>query len=77
MFAVLRSSHNATLLYMADVSFDEEPTYRYAAAPNTLTKRGGLSGLLIRSKIANDERGAQYVLIVIAVVAILAYQDTQ
>jgi hypothetical protein len=57
---------------VADVSFNEEPSYRYAASGSPNRAGGGISGFLIRNKIANDERGAQYVMIACAVLAILA-----
>jgi hypothetical protein len=56
---------------MADVSFNEEPSYRYAASGSPNRAGGGISGFLIRNKIANDERGAQYIMIAVAGIAVL------
>ncbi|MDB4992282.1 MAG: hypothetical protein JWL75_527 [Parcubacteria group bacterium] len=55
---------------MANVSFNEEPNYRYASTKKVQAK-SSISGFLIRNNIAKDERSAQYVLLGIAVVAII------
>ncbi|MES2931737.1 MAG: hypothetical protein V4682_03515 [Patescibacteria group bacterium] len=50
-----------------EVSFNEEPSVGYTPAPG----KQGMAGWMVRNKFAKDEKNANYILVGIAVAAVI------